>query len=112
MNANSRTERQILRARTRIQRAAAKIRRTGAGTLAAHAMAAGLAPKAARTVASSLRKAAVKLGLTGTPGRTHAGRRMRTCTRWTTVQVAVIATPYRPRLAAYRAARAHFLLAA
>jgi hypothetical protein len=99
-------------ARTRTQRAAARISRCGEGTLAAHGIAAGLAPKAARSVASSLRKAAVKLGLVGTPGRTHAGRRMRGCTRYTPAQVAVAAGQYRPRLALYRAARAHFLLAA
>lgn len=112
MNARTRTERRILRARTRTNRAAARIRRTGTGTLATHGLAAGLPPRAARTVASSLRKAAVKLGLTGVAGRTHAGRRMRDCTRYTTAAVAAAAGLYRPRLAAYRAARAHFLLAA
>lgn len=54
MNAATRTRRATLKARTRTQRAAAKIRRTGQGTLATHCIAAGLAPREARTVASSL----------------------------------------------------------
>jgi hypothetical protein len=112
MNARTRTARAILRARTRTQRAASRISRRGVGTLAAHGIAAGLAPKAARSVAASLRKAVVKLGLAGTPGRTHAGRRMRDCVRFTPAQVAVAAGQYQPRLPLYRAARQHFLLAA
>jgi len=112
MNAKSRTEHRILRARTRTNRAAAKIRRTGTGTLTTHAVAAGLNPTEARSVAGSLRKNAAKLGITGTTGRAHAGRRMRDCQRYTPAQVAAIAAVYRPRLAAYKAARQHFLLAA
>lgn len=112
MNAKTRTGRHILRARTRTQRANARIARRGAGTLTAHGIAAGLAPKAARTVASSLRKAVVKLGIAGAAGRTHAGRRMRDCVRYTPAAVAAAAALYRPRIAAYQAARQHFLLAA
>ncbi|WP_202237061.1 hypothetical protein [Actinacidiphila reveromycinica] len=112
MIARTRTARAVLRARTRTHRAAAAIRRTGAGTLATHAMAAGLAPRAARTVAGSLRKVATKLGITGRPGVSYTHGRARHCRRYTAAQVAVIAAAYRPRLAAYRAARQHFLLAA
>jgi len=112
MNAKSRTEHRVLRARARAHRAAARIRRTGAGTLATHAIAAGLTPREARTIASSLRKTAARLGVTGTAGISYTHGRARHCVRYTTAAVALIATAYRPRLPQYRAARTHFLLAA
>ncbi len=112
MNAKTRTERQTLRARTRANRAAARIRREGAGTLAAHAIAAGLAPTQARTVASSLRRNATKLGVTGRTGISYTKGRARQCTRYTTAQVARIAVAYRPRKPAYILAAAKLALAA
>jgi hypothetical protein len=112
MTARSRTERAALRARGRAHRAAACIRRTGAGTLATHALAAGLAPREARSVAGALRSAAKRLAVTGTAGISYTHGRARTCTRYTTAAVARIAAAYRPRLPQYRAARQHFLLAA
>jgi hypothetical protein len=75
-------------------------------------MAAGLPPTQARTVASSLRRNAVKLGLTGTAARVHAGRRMRTTARYTPAQVAAAAATYRPRKQAYKLAAHKLTLAA
>jgi hypothetical protein len=108
----ARVERAALRSLTRENRAAARINRRGTGSLTTHALAAGLAPKAARTVASSLRRAAAKLGIAGESGRAHAGRRMRTTTRYTRAQVAAIAVIYRPRKSAYITAAARLVLAA
>lgn len=112
MNDRTRTARQILRHRTRTHRAAAKIRRNGAGTLATHCIAAGLAPREARTVASSLRKNAAKAGVTGTPSVSYTHGRARQCTRYTPVEVAAIAVIYRPRKPAYKTAAARLALAA
>lgn len=112
MNASSRQARHTIRTRTRTQRAASRINRRGNGSLTTHCIAAGLAPKEARSVASSLRKAATKLGIHGTPARTHAARRMRTSTRYTAVQVAQAAVVYKPRKPAYRDAAARLALAA
>ncbi len=109
MNAKAR---QILRDRTRTNRAASRISRRGAASLSTHAMAAGLGPKEARTVAGSLRRSVAKLGLTGTPARTHAGRRMRDGFRYTPAQVAAAASTYRPRVPAYKLAAAALRLAA
>jgi hypothetical protein len=112
MNASAREARREIRNRTRTQRAASRITRRGNGSLTTHCIAAGLTPKEARTVASSLRKAAVKLGIQGTALRTHAAGRMRTCTRYTPAQVARAAVVYRPRKAAYKDAAARLALAA
>lgn len=112
MKDSSRQARQTIRTRTRPQRAAGRIARRGNGSLTTHCMAAGLTPKEARTVASSLRKAATKLGITGTPASTHAGGRMRTCRRYTRAQVAALAVTYRPRKAAYKDAAHRLALAA
>lgn len=112
MIASNRSRRQTLKARTRTQRAAAKIRRTGRGTLATHCIAAGLAPKEARTVASSLRKNVAKANVTGTPGTSYTHGQRRACTRFTRAEVAAIAVIYRPRKAAYKVAAAKLALAA
>lgn len=114
MNARSVQARQILRTRSATTRATARIRRNGAASLATYGVSAGLGIKAARSVASSLRKAAVKLGLTGTQHRVHAAGRMRTSTRYTPAQVLLMLLTYRPRLSAYKAAatRLAFALAA
>ncbi|WP_329125975.1 hypothetical protein [Streptomyces sp. NBC_01353] len=112
MNASSRQARQTIRTRTRTQRAASRINRRGNGSLTAHCIAAGLAPKEARTVANSLRKNATKAGITGTAARTHAARQMRDCRRYTPAQVAAIAVIYKPRKPAYKAAAARLTLAA
>jgi hypothetical protein len=112
MNASSRQARQTIRTRTRTQRAAARINRRGNGSLTTHCLAAGLAPKEARTVASSLRKATTKLGIHGTVGVSYTKGRARQCTRYTPSQVAQAAVVYRPRKAAYKDAAARLALAA
>lgn len=112
MTARSRTARRIRRDRARTNRAAARIARTGSGSLASHGIAAGLTPSEARSVASSLRRQVQRLGITGQTARVHAGRRMRDCTRYTPAQVATAATGYKPRKALYAVARQHFILAA
>jgi hypothetical protein len=112
MKASSRQARQTIRTRTRTQRAAARINRRGTGTLTTHAIAAGLTPREARSVASSLRKAATKLDIHGQAGVSRTKGRLRTCTRYTRAQVAVIAVVYRPRKEAYRLAATRLVLAA
>lgn len=112
MKQSSRQARQTIRTRTRSQRAAARIARRGNASLATHCLAAGLNPKEARTVASSLRKAASKLGITGTTARTHAAGRMRDCRRYSRSEVARAAVVYRPRRAEYKACAARLSLAA
>lgn len=112
MIAANRTRRATLKARTRTQRAAAKIRRNGTGTLAQHCVAAGLGIKEARTVASSLRKNAAKANVTGTPSVSYTHGQRRNCTRYTPAEVAAIAVIYRPRKPAYRTAAAKLALAA
>jgi hypothetical protein len=88
VNARTRTARQILKARTRTQRAAAKIRREGVATLATHCVAAGLGVKEARTVAGSLRKNAARANVTGTVGVSYTHGRARQCTRRADYKVA------------------------
>ncbi|NUP24128.1 MAG: hypothetical protein HOZ81_50350 [Streptomyces sp.] len=112
MNASSRKAAQLLRDRTRTQRAAQRIHRNGTASLATHVIAQGLGPKAAASVAGTLRKKTRELGLTGTTARVHAGRRMRTTTRFTPRQVALAAALYRPRIAAYKTVAARLALAA
>jgi len=112
MIASNRTRRATLKARTRTQRAAAKIRRTGTGTLAAHCVAAGLGIREARSVASSLRKNAAKAGVTGASSISYTHGRARACTRYTAREVAAIAVVYRPRKLAYKAVAARLALAA
>lgn len=112
MNANARTNRRTIRDRTRTHRAAARLRRRGTASLTTHALATGLTPTEARSVAGTLRKTAAKLGLIGSRHRVHAGRRMRTTTRYTPAQVAAMAVAYRPRKAAYKIAAARLALAA
>lgn len=112
MIATSRTRRQTLQARARANRAAAKIRRTGAGTLATHCIAAGLTATEARTVAGSLRKNATKAGVQGQAGTSYRKGRARACTRYTPAEVAAIAVIYRPRKPAYKTAAAKLALAA
>ncbi|MGW7001355.1 hypothetical protein ACWGCW_00660 [Streptomyces sp. NPDC054933] len=111
MNARTRTARAALRQRSAQTRAAARIHR-GPASLTTHGIAAGLTPREARTVAGALRNAATRLGITGTPARVHAARRMRDCRRYTTAQVALLAVNYRPRKPAYKAAVARLALAA
>lgn len=113
MTAATRTARRILAQRTRTHRAAAKIRRTGTGTLATHCMAAGLGVKEARTVAGSLRKNAAKADVTGQAGTSYAKNiKAHTCTRYTPAEVARIAVIYRPRKPAYKVVAARLALAA
>jgi len=112
MKASSRAARQTLRTRSAQTRAAQRIARRGNASLTTHCIAAGLTPSQARTVASSLRKAATKLGITGTPARTHAAGRMRDCRRYTPAQVARAAVVYRPRKDVYKDAAARLALAA
>lgn len=112
MNAAARQARQTIRTRTRTQRAASRINRRGNGTLATHCIAAGLTPRQASSVASSLRKAAAKLGIQGEAGIAYRKGQARTCTRYTRAQVAVIAVVYRPRRSDYKLAADRLALAA
>jgi len=112
MKDSSRQARRTIRTRTRTQRAASRITRRGNASLTTHAIAAGLAPKEARTVASSLRKAVANLGIHGTVGVSYTKGRARQCTRYTPAQVAQAAVVYRPRKAAYKDAAARLALAA
>ncbi|MFJ3783538.1 hypothetical protein GTY86_02955 [Streptomyces sp. SID5770] len=97
----------VLADRRRTNRAAAKLRRRGVATVAGHCIAAGLRPSDARSMASSLRRNAVKAGCEGRAGTSHAGRRpARACTRYTPAEVAVAASAYRPRRDDFRAVRA------
>ena len=109
---SNRRRRATLKARTRTQRANSRIARRGTGTLATHCIAAGLAPREARSVASSLRKNAAKADVTGTVGVSHTHGRARQCTRYTPRQVAAIAVIYRPRRADYKACAARLAIAA
>jgi len=109
---SNRTRRATLKARATATRAAARIHRNGTGTLASHAMAQGLSHRDAASMVGTLRKVAVKLGVTGTAGRAHAGRRMRDCVRYTPQQVAVIALAYKPRKPAYKLVAARLTIAA
>jgi hypothetical protein len=112
MNAKTRAKRQILKARATSTRAAGRIHRRGTASLTTHTLATGLTTREARTVASTLRKTATKLGITGTQHRVHAGRRMRTTTRYTPQQVAVMAMAYKPRKPAFKLAADTLRLAA
>lgn len=112
MIAANRTRRATLRQRTAQHRAAAKIRRTGNGTLTQHCIAAGLPIREARSVAGSLRKNATKARVAGVAGTSYTKGRARTCTRYTPAEVAAIAVIYRPRKPAYKAAAARLALAA
>ncbi|WP_329474218.1 hypothetical protein OIE75_41255 (plasmid) [Streptomyces sp. NBC_01723] len=112
MNARSRQARHTLRNRTRSQRAAARIARRGTGTLASHALAAGLTPTQARSVASSLRKNVAKAGVQGVTGIAYRKGQARTCTRYSRAEVAAIAAIYRPRRAEYKICAARLALAA
>lgn len=112
MNSSARKAQQLIRQRTRTQRAAARIQRRGTGTLATHAIAQGLTHRDATSVAGSLRTAAKKLAITGTEVRVHAGRHMRNARHYTVAEVAAMAAKYRPRKAEYKAVAARLALAA
>ncbi|MFI1485745.1 hypothetical protein [Streptomyces sp. NPDC020747] len=75
-------------------------------------MAQGLSRRDAASMVGTLRKVAAKCGVVGTTGRTHAGRRMRDCSRFTAQQVAVIALNYKPRRAEFKICAARLALAA
>lgn len=109
---SNRSRRATVKARATATRAAARINRRGTGTLASHAMAQGLSHRDAASMVGTLRKVAAKLGVVGTVGRVHAGRRMRACLRYTPQQVAVIALAYKPRKPAYKIVAARLALAA
>jgi hypothetical protein len=112
MIATNRTRHSILRQRRTQTRAAARIHRHGHATLTTHCLAAGLTPKEARTVASSLRKNAPKAGVQGVTGSTFRKGALRTCTRYTPREVAAIAVIYRPRKMTYKQAAARLALTA
>ncbi|GAA1888093.1 hypothetical protein GCM10009837_07410 [Streptomyces durmitorensis] len=109
---SNRIRRATLKARALTTRAAVRIRRNGAGTLASHAMAHGLCHRDAASMVGTLRKVAAKLGVIGATGRVHAGRRMRDCARFTPQQVAAIALNYKPRRAEFKICAARLALAA
>ena len=109
--------RRVLRDRTRSNNAASRIRRRGVGSLASHAMAAGLPLREARTVATGLRRAAGKLDVCGTVGRTYSEHKSPMVTRYTPAQVAALVNPevkgtYRPRKAEYKLVVARLVLRA
>ena len=112
MIAANRTRHATLKARRTQHQAQARIRRTGAGTLATHCIAAGLAPREARTVAGSLRRNAAKANVTGRAGISYTHGRARQCRRFTPREVALICLQYKPRKPAYRTAAARLALAA
>lgn len=112
MNQRARQARRTIRQRTTTQRATARIARRGEASLTTHALAAGLPIREARSVGATLRRNAVKLGLTGTEFRVHTGRRMRTTHRYTVAETAAIALVYKPRKPAYKAAARRLALAA
>lgn len=109
---SNRSRRATLKARATANRIAARINRRGTGTLAAHAMAQGLNHRDAASIAGTLRKLAAKIGVVGVAGRSHAGRHMRDCTRYTPLQVGLICLTYRPRKPAYKIVAARLALAA
>ena len=111
MNAKARTARHTIRQRTIRTRAQASIRRNGEASLTRHAIAAGLPITDARSMASSLRGGAKRLGITGHRVTVHVHGRTVASTRYTVAQVAVIAAAYRPRLAARKTARQYLLAA-
>lgn len=109
----NRIRRATIKARTRTQRAAAKIRRQGVATLATHCIATGLTTREARSVAGSLRKNADKAGVTGQAGISYAKNiKAHPCTRYTPAEVARIALVYKPRKPAYKTCAARLALAA
>lgn len=110
--AASRKARSIVRERARTNRAASRIARRGNGCLATHALAQGLGPKEARSMAGSLRRCAERGHIRGTEVRVHAGRRMRNAQRFTPAQVAVICDLYKPRKRAFVLAAVSLRLAA
>lgn len=119
MKAAARTARATIRTRSAATHAAARITRRGDATLTTHAIAAGLTPRQARSVAGSLRTAAKALDLTGrevdmqVKWRTHSRRTGHvTAHRYTRADVARMAARYAPRKPEFRIARQHLLLAA
>lgn len=111
MNTNARQARATIRHRQASTRATARIRRNGEASLTTHALAAGLPIRAARSVASSLRSNAAKLGITGrlVQVRRHGARR--DCQLYTVAAVALAAAQYKPRKPQYKTARQHMLAA-
>src|SRR5258708_2250896 len=105
MNATARTARQIIRNRTATAHAKARVARKGLATLATYATAAGLNRKEAASVAGSLRSSAKKLGITGAAGVAFRKGMRRVCRRFTPSQIHTVAVAYKPRKAAYLAAR-------
>ncbi|TXS78672.1 hypothetical protein [Streptomyces sp. sk2.1] len=102
--ATRRTARAVLRERIRAGRP---------HSLASHIVARGESAETAKGISAGLRTAAKKLGLVGKAGRTRRtvdGRgRLRKVVRYTATQFAAALASYRPRKAAYVAARARLL---
>lgn len=111
MNAAARTARQTLKTRSTQTRAQASIRRNGEASLTRHSIAAGLPLREARSMASSLRDNARRLGVVGHEVTVRVRGHRVTSTRYTVAQVRLIATTYRPRLAARKTARQYLLAA-
>lgn len=102
--ADRRTARAVLRDRARTNRP---------HSFASHIVARGESAETAKSIANGLRTAAKKLGLTGKAGRTRRtvdGRgRLRHVVRYTADQFRTALAAYRPRKAAYIAARTRLL---
>ncbi|NUS83677.1 MAG: hypothetical protein HOY75_13255 [Streptomyces sp.] len=109
---SNRARRATLRQRRTQTRAQSRIRKNGRASLATHAIATGLRPTEARSVAGSLRKAAAKLGIDGQACTVFKAGRARHGYRYTPSQVAILAATYKPRKPAYKTAAAKLALAA
>lgn len=95
-----------LRERTRANRATARIRRNGGGTLAEHCVAQGLRRKQAKSVSGTLRDKAKDLGIEGVADTFFRGGEKHEGKRYTEVEVAQMALIYKPRLELYKLAAA------
>lgn len=98
-----------LRDRTRANRAQARIRRNGGGTMAEHCMAQGLRRKQAKSMGGTLKRLANENGIVGEPDTFFRRGDKRDGARYTDTQAAQVALIYRPRLELYKLAAAELL---
>ncbi|MFJ7069330.1 hypothetical protein [Streptomyces sp. NPDC101115] len=106
---------QLIRARKRQHRANSRISRRKVGTLATHAVAAGLDIRSARSAAGTMRKCAERVGVLGTAGTSYRARaKARACTRYSRTEAALICQDYakRARKAEFKAMAARVIRAA
>lgn len=109
MSPNSRTRRSVVRERGRQTRFTASLKR--GRSLATHLIAAGVDAETAKGVATALRTVAKRLGVepvkVDRTRRTVEGRngRLRPVNHFTSVQVALLVSQYKPRKAEYKMAK-------